>query len=442
MSKSTNIVTILLIFLLVACAPNVIPMPTDTKTATPTRTSTPVRTTPATATFTAWPTLPFPPMPTSVMTPTPQPGWITYTNDFLGYSFHYPAHGTIREQGFSGMGDTEVIPPGFRFDDYFDYVNSVLPKNICVIVRIPGVLIAIEPPGPIGSYVLPCVGLGIGDQYNIEPGNVEFIVNGREYTSIHGNKLYLKSTGAFKSEIYFINLENGFHITIVGGPADGISSDEYLTQWAVGLKLLASLHWNHAPDLTKPGTTCAGKFTRLMPSVEAVVMAVETAGIVYGEADLSLESIATLPRGTIVTVREGPVCTNNGVLWRVENSLIPGGTGWVEEGDWHQYFLEAAVALTLTPIPSTNCASDWTHLKVWEYAVVAEGDPNRVRSGPSLNDPVITQIYPGTIVRIIEGPICTSELVFWRVENATIPGGAGWTAEGNWAEYWLEPYKP
>jgi hypothetical protein len=59
-----------------------------------------------------------------------------------------------------------------------------------------------------------------------------------------------------------------------------------------------------------------------------------------------------------------------------------------------------------------------------------------------VNDPVIAQIYPGTIVRITEGPICSDGLVFWRVENATIPGGAGWTAEGDRTEYWLDPYKP
>ena len=407
-------------------------------TSMPTRTSTPVRT----ATVPPQPTSRYHPLPTLITTPTPRSGWVTYTNDYLGYSFHYPAQGTIREEGFSGMDSNEVIPPGFTYWDYFDYVELVLPKPICVMVSAPGVLIAIEAPGPIGSYVMPCMGLGIGDQYTIKPGNIKFIVSGREYPSTNGNKLYLKSTGAFKSEIYFIYLENGFRLTVVGGPADGVTADEYHRQWAVGLEIMASLHWNRAPDLTKPGTTCAANFTHLMPSVEAVVMGVETAGIVYGEADLASKSIATLPRGTIVTVREGPVCNKGGIFWRVESNQIPGGTGWMEESDWRQHFLAAAAALTRTPVPSINCASDWTRLKVWDYASVAEGNPNRVRSGPSTNDPVIAQIYPGAIVRITEGPICADGLVFWRVENATIPGGAGWTAEGDRTDYWLDPYKP
>jgi hypothetical protein len=35
----------------------------------------------------------------------------------------------------------------------------------------------------------------------------------------------------------------------------------------------------------------------------------------------------------------------------------------------------------------------------------------------------------------------TDNLVFWKVENANIPGGAGWTAEGDLHDYWLEPYQ-
>jgi hypothetical protein len=43
---------------------------------------------------------------------------------------------------------------------------------------------------------------------------------------------------------------------------------------------------------------------------------------------------------------------------------------------------------------------------------------------------------------VLEGPICADGLIFWKVENELIPGGAGWTAEGNGKEYWLEPYTP
>jgi hypothetical protein len=80
-----------------------------------------------------------------------------------------------------------------------------------------------------------------------------------------------------------------------------------------------------------------------------------------------------------------------------------------------------------------------------ESAIVtgaSTGLPDRVRSGPSLSDEILTQIYPKSIVKVAAGPVCADGLVFWRLENVLIPGGSGWAAEGDGTEYWLEPVKP
>ena len=100
----------------------------------------------------------------------------------------------------------------------------------------------------------------------------------------------------------------------------------------------------------------------------------------------------------------------------------------------------ATLLPTATPF---NCAKEWTKLKIDAFAKVAGADndqPNRVRSEPLKGNNVIGQIYPGTIVKVIEGPICSDNLVFWKVENTSIPDGVGWTAEGDGVKYWLEPY--
>jgi Tol biopolymer transport system component len=96
---------------------------------------------------------------------------------------------------------------------------------------------------------------------------------------------------------------------------------------------------------------------------------------------------------------------------------------------------------TLIPIPTPHCAAGWTRLTLGMLTTVSQGDPNRVRSGPGKANKIIGQLYPGTVSKVVEGPVCTDGLVFWRVENATIPGGSGWTAEGDGKEYWLEPLK-
>jgi dipeptidyl aminopeptidase/acylaminoacyl peptidase len=96
---------------------------------------------------------------------------------------------------------------------------------------------------------------------------------------------------------------------------------------------------------------------------------------------------------------------------------------------------------SLVPIPTPHCAVDWTRLALGMLTTVSQGEPNRVRSGPGKTAELIGQLYPGTVSKVVEGPVCADGLVYWKVENSTIPGGSGWTAEGDGKEYWLEPVK-
>lgn len=54
---------------------------------------------------------------------------------------------------------------------------------------------------------------------------------------------------------------------------------------------------------------------------------------------------------------------------------------------------------------------------------------------------VIALLYPGSVVKVLEGPVCADGVVFWKVESDLIPGGVGWTAEGDSTEYYLVPYQ-
>ncbi len=350
-------IPVLLIFLLCACELNPAPTPTSTLVAstitfaisfTPTASATPTQVPAFTpkASSTPAPTTPPEPINTLAVSPTPVPGWTTYTNEDLGYSFNHPAGARISETGAGGMDLNEVIPPGFTFDEYFDYVMTILPKDLCVSVGIPGAAITIAPPSPIGRYVGPCPGLGIGSQYNITQIHTSWWIAGREYADWMGMRLDLKDTGVFYSEIFIFEMQNGFRIIYLGMPHGEMPLEQYQAQKSIAMEMLSTLHWFKVPDLTKPGTTCAGSSTRLVP----------------GEA-----------------------------------------------------------------VRVTGSPSD---------------PPNRVRAEPNLAAEVISQVYPGTILDVVEGPICADEMVFWKVAQPLIPGGSGWTAEGNGAEYWLEPYRP
>jgi hypothetical protein len=91
-----------------------------------------------------------------------------------------------------------------------------------------------------------------------------------------------------------------------------------------------------------------------------------------------------------------------------------------------------------------DCTSGWTQLKAGSQAEVSsESDtPNRVRSDPGTAGEIIALLYPGAVVDLIEGPVCTDGLIFWKVKSNAIPGGEGWTAEGDGTVYWLEPKVP
>ena len=111
-------------------------------------------------------------------------------------------------------------------------------------------------------------------------------------------------------------------------------------------------------------------------------------------------------------------------------------------GTWGNGVFTTRQEILPTAIPAAtqaDCTRGWTQLKVGMQAVVSgeEGDtPNRVRSGPSKDSQMIDQIDPGTPVSIVSGPVCADNYVFWKVQYAN---GVGWTAEGDFSTYWLEP---
>jgi hypothetical protein len=244
------------------------------------------------------------------------------------------------------MMSDEVIPSGFTSSTYFTYVTSVLPADLCVIVEFGGGSIAIAPPWvPLGRFANPCPDMGIGQTYRLESASETWTIAGQPVLSQYGNKAHSDDTDAFYMEFYTFILDNGFQVLFSGRPGQNNTSTDYPAKQRAR-EMLASLHWFKVPDLTRPGTTCAGPFTRLLPGEKAVV---------------------------------------------------------------------------------SGSPSD---------------PPNRVRSAPAKSAEVIFQVYPQTILKVVEGPVCADGLVFWKVENSLLPGGSGWTAEGDGASYWLEPYRP
>lgn len=78
-------------------------------------------------------------------------------------------------------------------------------------------------------------------------------------------------------------------------------------------------------------------------------------------------------------------------------------------------------------------------LQVGQRGRVIDDLPNNVRSSPRLSAPKIGEIPPSNLTfHVVDGPQCSDGLAYWQVyyEYEDL---LGWTAEGQYDEYWLDP---
>ncbi|MFQ3568560.1 MAG: SH3 domain-containing protein [Aggregatilineales bacterium] len=68
------------------------------------------------------------------------------------------------------------------------------------------------------------------------------------------------------------------------------------------------------------------------------------------------------------------------------------------------------------------------------------GDPNRMRTGPSTQNPIVGFIPGGAPFQVINGPVCDpAGIAWWQVDYN---GLIAWTAEGQRDRYFVDPINP
>jgi len=69
-----------------------------------------------------------------------------------------------------------------------------------------------------------------------------------------------------------------------------------------------------------------------------------------------------------------------------------------------------------------------------------DGTPLRLRREPfiDLKTNYIKDLSEGTRFTILDGPVCKDEYVWWKIR--TNNDHEGWSAEGDYDEYFMEPY--
>ena len=90
-----------------------------------------------------------------------------------------------------------------------------------------------------------------------------------------------------------------------------------------------------------------------------------------------------------------------------------------------------------------DCTNGWTRLSTGGFVHNPPGEsPNRIRSEPNQNATIEGQFVAAETYILLDGPVCVDSLVFWEIADPRLPGGSGWTAEGDGNGYWLEPLSP
>ncbi len=163
-------------------------------------------------------------------------------------------------------------------------------------------------------------------------------------------------------------------------------------------------------------------------------------GVAYVRGGVNVRAAPTASSAQVnyytesVTVRvlEGPVCDGIYNWWRVDG---PGNGGWIAEGRPGRYWIYGYDAAAGTPVCSSPLGFTLGARVELLYGL-------RVRAAPALAGLVLTVAPAGTVVDILEGPVCGEGYNWWRVQVVVLNIlYTGWVAEGERGagDLYLEP---
>ena len=272
--------------------------------------------------------------PTIPTTPSPLvEGWSVYHNDLLGYEFSYPPQATISSSG-PDFYSTDDVPPDMTFD-YFALLGSIYSDWLCVQVSLETGFITIQAPPNRGGKFVTCGVTGVGD-YDITQKSETVMIDGKLYPA-GGHQVYERNPSAtFRSEFFFIQLDDGTRVTYGGSWADtGATYVSYVPVKEVLQQILASYRQ------VNPLPSCFNAWSQLYPGAFAIVEggSATHSNPIRSAPDMDANIITELNPGEIVLVVEGPTCANNLVFWKVRNDVNSDTLGWLAEGDGNKHYL-------------------------------------------------------------------------------------------------------
>ncbi|MBI1256943.1 MAG: SH3 domain-containing protein [Chloroflexi bacterium] len=141
--------------------------------------------------------------------------------------------------------------------------------------------------------------------------------------------------------------------------------------------------------------------------------------------------LGQIPAGSSFSVIGGPSCFDSMLWWQVNWN---GQIGWTPEASNYGVYWTEPISVN-----NGDCMSVSSRLSAGGYARVTPGLPNVLRSQPNrrAGSMILANLPAGSIFSVVGTPICAEGMIWWQINWN---GLSGWTAEGQYSTYWLEPY--
>jgi hypothetical protein len=180
----------------------------------------------------------------------------------------------------------------------------------------------------------------------------------------------------------------------------------------------------------------------LTPNIYAYVSLGQVPNRVRSSAMLSAPFLGQIWPGEGLRVIDGPICADGYTWWLVESNQ-GNLRGWSVEGDGNEQWIlpcpneqvaciqQATVVPTETPVPNQmlNNVCQSKNLAAGMLALVKQDSILILRTQPGTGE-IIGRAGPMATLRIVEGPICSDNTVWWKVDVGA-SSLSGWTAENN-----------
>ena len=190
------------------------------------------------------PTVPLPipsdtPAATAPAAPTPIPGWLTYHNEFVGYSFEYPPQAVLTKTGITGY-PTDELPAGLSPDQYMATLEATYPDSLCVGIELPAAFFVIQAPDDRGGlYAGPCGISGVG-VYDLRNEDLPVTIDGAAY-NLRVTRLFEVGTETLAGEFGGLRLGDGTRFNFASTWAmHSLTYDDYLVDRALILQVIGS----------------------------------------------------------------------------------------------------------------------------------------------------------------------------------------------------------